>query len=135
MSVYDNVAFALRVTNVSTKDIRRRVPYILGLVGLQSKARSMPEQLSGGEQQRVALARALVNNPSLIIADEPTGNIDPELSYEIVDLLNEINKCGTTIVMVTHEHDLVSQFNHRVLTIENGSIVSDNHWEGARHEI
>ena len=134
MSVYDNVAFALRVTNVSTKD-RRRVPYILGLVGLQSKARSMPEQLSGGEQQRVALARALVNNPSLIIADEPTGNIDPELSYEIVDLLNEINKCGTTIVMVTHEHDLVSQFNHRVLTIENGSIVSDNHWEGARHEI
>ena len=135
MSVYDNVAFALRVTNVSTKDIRRRVPYILGLVGLQSKARSMPEQLSGGEQQRVALARALVNNPSLIIADAPTGNIDPELSYEIVDLLNEINKCGTTIVMVTHEHDLVSQFNHRVLTIENGSIVSDNHWEGARHEI
>ena len=135
MSVYDNVAFALRVTNVSTKDIRRRVPYILGLVGLQSKARSMPEQLSGGEQQRVALARALGNNPSLIIADEPTGNIDPELSYEIVDLLNEINKCGTTIVMVTHEHDLVSQFNHRVLTIENGSIVSDNHWEGARHEI
>ena len=135
MSVYDNVAFALRVTNVPTKDIRRRVPYILGLVGLQSKARSMPEQLSGGEQQRVALARALVNNPSLIIADEPTGNIDPELSYEIVDLLNEINKCGTTIVMVTHEHDLVSQFNHRVLTIENGSIVSDNHWEGARHEI
>lgn len=135
MSVYDNVAFALRVTNVSTKDIRRRVPYILGLVGLQSKARSMPEQLSGGEQQRVALARALVNNPSLIIADEPTGNIDPELSYEIVDLLNEINKCGTTIVMVTHEHDLVSQFNHRVLTIENGSIISDNHWGGARREI
>ncbi len=135
MNVYDNVAFALRVTNVSTKDIRRRVPYILGLVGLQSKARSMPEQLSGGEQQRVALARALVNNPSLIIADEPTGNIDPELSYEIVDLLNEINKCGTTIVMVTHEHDLVSKFNHRVLTIENGSIISDNHWGGARHEI
>lgn len=134
MNVYDNVAFALRVTNVSTKDIRRRVPYILGLVGLQSKARSMPEQLSGGEQQRVALARALVNNPSLIIADEPTGNIDPELSYEIVDLLNEINKCGTTIVMVTHEHDLVSQFNHRVLTIEHGSIVSDNIWGGARNE-
>ena len=135
MSVYDNVAFALRVTNVSTKDIRRRVPYILGLVGLQSKARSMPEQLSGGEQQRVALARALVNNPSLIIADEPTGNIDPELSYEIVDLLNEINKCGTTIVMVTPEHDLVSQVNHRVLTIENGSIISDNPWGGARREI
>lgn len=125
MTVYDNVAFALRVTNVSTKDIRRRVPYILSLVGLQTKARSMPEQLSGGEQQRVALARALVNNPSVIIADEPTGNIDPELSFEIVDLLNEINKCGTTIIMVTHEHDLVSHFNHRVVTIENGSVVSD----------
>ncbi len=125
MSVYDNVAFALRVTNVSSKDIRRRVPYILGLVGLAGKARSMPEQLSGGEQQRVALARALVNNPQVIIADEPTGNIDPELSYEIVDLLNEINKCGTTVVMVTHEHDLVSQFNHRVISIAEGSVVSD----------
>ncbi len=125
MSVYDNVAFALRVTNVSNKDIRRRVPYILSLVGLQGKARSMPDQISGGEQQRVALARALVNNPSLIIADEPTGNIDPELSYEIVDLLNEINKCGTTIVMVTHEHDLVSQFDHRIVQIEHGQVVAD----------
>jgi len=125
MNVYDNVAFALRVTNVSSRDIRRRVPYILGLVGLSAKAKCLPDQLSGGEQQRVALARALVNNPSMIIADEPTGNIDPELSYEIVDLLNEINKCGTTIVMVTHEHDLVAQFNHRVVTIENGTVVSD----------
>lgn len=125
MNVYDNVAFVLRVTNVSTKDIRRRVPYILSLVGLQSKARSMPEQLSGGEQQRVALARALVNNPALIIADEPTGNIDPELSFEIVDLLNEINKLGTTVIMVTHEHELVSHFDHRVVTIENGNVVSD----------
>jgi len=132
MSVYDNVAFALRVTNVSNKDIRRRVPYILSLVGLQGKARSMPDQISGGEQQRVALARALVNNPSLIIADEPTGNIDPELSYEIVDLLNEINKCGTTIVMVTHEHDLVSQFDHRVVQIENGHVVADGRI-GGRH--
>lgn len=125
MSVYENVAFALRVTNVSTRDIRRRVPYILSLVGLQGKARSMPDQISGGEQQRVALARALVNNPALIIADEPTGNIDPEMSYEIVDLLNEINKCGTTVLMVTHEHDLVSQFNHRVIQIEHGQIVGD----------
>ena len=83
-------------------------------------------ELSGGEQQRVALARALVNNPKLIIADEPTGNIDPELSYEIVDLLNEINKVGTTILMVTHEHDLVAQFNHRVITIDDGSIVRDD---------
>ena len=125
MSAFDNVAFALRVTNVSRKDIRSRVPYVLGLVGLAAKARMIPEKLSGGEQQRVALARALVNNPDLIIADEPTGNIDPELSYEIVELLHEINKTGTTIVMVTHEHELVSQFNHRVITIENGTVVSD----------
>lgn len=126
MNVYDNVAFALRVTDVSPRDIRRRVPYILGLVGLGSKAKCMPDQLSGGEQQRVALARALVNNPRLIIADEPTGNIDPELSYEIVDLLNEINNVGTTVIMVTHEHDLVAQFNRRVLTIEHGHIVADD---------
>lgn len=126
MNVYENVAFALRVTDVSPRDIRRRVPYILGLVGLGSKAKCMPDQLSGGEQQRVALARALVNNPRLIIADEPTGNIDPELSYEIVDLLNEINNVGTTVIMVTHEHDLVAQFNRRVLTIEHGHIVADD---------
>ena len=125
MTAYDNVAFALRVTNVSSRDIRRRVPYVLGLVGLASKARIVPDKLSGGEQQRVALARALVNNPDLIIADEPTGNIDPELSFEIVELLHEINKMGTTIVMVTHEHELVSHFNHRVSTIENGAVVSD----------
>lgn len=132
MSVYDNVAFALRVTNVATKDIRRRVPYILSLVGLQGKARSMPEQISGGEQQRVALARALVNNPEIILADEPTGNIDPELSYEIVELLTEINKVGTTVVMVTHEHDLVAQFSHRIVQIENGQIVADTGRVGGR---
>lgn len=126
MNVYENVAFALRVTNVRRREIRERVPYILKLVGLQDKAKSLPEHLSGGEQQRVALARALVNNPPLIIADEPTGNIDPELSFEIVDLLSEINKCGTTIVMVTHEHNLVSAFNHRVITIDEGTVVSDN---------
>lgn len=126
MNVYDNVAFALRVTNVSGKDTRSRVPYILGLVGLSGKAKSLPEHLSGGEQQRVALARALVNNPSLIIADEPTGNIDPELSFEIVDLLSEINKCGTTVVMVTHEHNLVAEFNHRVIAIDEGTVISDN---------
>ena len=125
MTVYDNVAFAMQVTNVSTKFIRRRVPYILDLLGLAKKARSYPAEISGGEQQRVALARALVNNPAIIIADEPTGNIDPELSYEIVDLLNEINKCGTTIVMVTHEHGLVSQFDHRVIGIEKGRITLD----------
>ena len=125
MSVYDNVAFALRVTNVSTKDIRRRVPYILGLVGLQSKARSMPEQLSGGEQQRVALARALVNNPSLIIADEPTGNIDPELSVEIMELLQAINSVGTTVVVVTHERELAARFRKRTIMIDHGEVVDD----------
>lgn len=125
MNVYDNVAFALRVTNVTSRDIRKRVPYILGLVGLAAKAKCMPQELSGGEQQRVALARALVNNPSLIIADEPTGNIDPELSYEIVELLNEINRCGTTILMVTHEHDLVEKFHKRVVTVQNGTVISD----------
>lgn len=127
MSVYENVAFALRVTNVTAKDIRARVPYVLKLLGLAGKAKSMPEQLSGGEQQRVALARALVNNPPIIIADEPTGNIDPELSFEILDLLSEINeKCGTTIVMVTHEHELVSYFNKRVVAIEDGRVVADS---------
>ncbi len=125
MSVYDNVAFALRVTGVTARDIRKRVPYILGLVELASKARCMPAELSGGEQQRVALARALVNNPSLIIADEPTGNIDPELSYEIIELLSEINRCGTTVLMVTHEHDLVARFNKRVIIVDQGGIVAD----------
>ena len=130
MNVYDNVAFALRVTNVSGKEIRSRVPYILGLVGLSHKAKSLPEHLSGGEQQRVALARALVNNPPLIIADEPTGNIDPDLPFEIVDLLSEINKCGTTIVMVTHEHTLVNEFDHRVITIDEGTVISDDRNRG-----
>ena len=125
MNVYDNVAFALRVTNTPTREVKKKVPYILNLVGLLSKAKVYPEELSGGEQQRVALARALINNPRLIIADEPTGNIDPQLSYEIVDLLNEINKVGVTVVMVTHEHGLVSRFNRRVITISEGSVVSD----------
>lgn len=107
MTVYENVAFVLRVIDAPRKYIRKRVPYVISLVGLQDKANSYPNQLSGGEQQRVAIARALVNDPQLIIADEPTGNIDPELSYEIVELLKGINECGTTILMVTHEHDLV----------------------------
>lgn len=125
MSVYDNVAFSLRVTNVSTKVIKRQVPYVLDLVGLLSKAKRFPEQLSGGEQQRVALARALVNNPSLIIADEPTGNVDPAMSLEIVGLLTEINRCGTTVIMVTHEHNLVSKFHHRTIILENGRVAAD----------
>ncbi len=125
MTVYDNVAFAMRVIGAKEKEIRKRVPYVLSLVGLTSKARQLPTQLSGGEQQRVALARALVNNAGVIIADEPTGNIDPEMSYEIVDLLNHINANGTTVVMVTHEHELVRRFNHRVITIHKGQVVSD----------
>ena len=125
MTVFDNVAFAMRVIGTKEKEIRKRVPYILSLVGLTSKARQLPTQLSGGEQQRVALARALVNNAGILIADEPTGNIDPEMSYEIVDLLNHINANGTTVVMVTHEHNLVRHFHHRVITIEEGSVVSD----------
>lgn len=125
MTVYDNVAFAMRVIGASDREVRRRVPYILGLVELSHKAKSYPVQLSGGEQQRVGLARALVNNPKMIIADEPTGNVDPEMSFEIVKLLNKINKQGTTILMVTHEHDLVRHFEKRVITIQKGTVVSD----------
>ncbi len=134
MTVYDNVAFAMRVIGAKEKDISKRVPYVLSLVGLNSKARQLPTQLSGGEQQRVALARALVNNAGIIIADEPTGNIDPEMSYEIVDLLNHINANGTTVVMVTHEHELVRRFNHRVITINQGQVISDTA-EKQREEI
>lgn len=125
MNVYENVAFAMHVIGASNRVIRKRVPYILGVVGLQNKMKCRPAELSGGEQQRVGLARALVNNPKMIIADEPTGNIDPELSFEIVDLLSEINRRGTTILMVTHEHNLVRHFNRRVIEIHGGSIVAD----------
>ena len=125
MSIFDNVAFAMLVTGSSTRLARRRVPYILGLVGLSEKARFFPHELSGGEQQRTALARALVNNPSLIIADEPTGNVDPQRSLEIVELLSEINRRGTTILMVTHETELVKGFNKRIITLEDGCIISD----------
>ncbi|MBQ8538508.1 MAG: cell division ATP-binding protein FtsE [Ruminococcus sp.] len=125
MSVYDNVAFAMRCVGKKGKTIKKRVPYILDLVGLKDKAHNKPSELSGGEQQRVSLARALVNNPAMIIADEPTGNIDPELSYEIIQLLSEINKRGTTVLVVTHEHELVESFNKRVVRIEGGRVVSD----------
>ena len=126
MTVFGNVAFSLRVVGASTKDIRHRVASGLAMVGLGNKARCYPNELSGGEQQRVGLARALVNNPQIIIADEPTGNVDPEMSYEIVDLLTEINRRGTTIVMVTHEHQLVRDFGRRVIMLEKGKIVADN---------
>ena len=125
MTVYDNVAFAMRVVGASPKAIKKRVAYILGLVGLQHKAKHYPTEMSGGERQRVGLARALVNNPSMIIADEPTGNIDPALSYEIVDLLSAINERGTTVLMVTHEHSLVKHFHKRIIQIHSGEIVAD----------
>lgn len=125
MTVYENIAFVLRVIDAPAKYIRSRVPYVINLVGLSKKAKSYPNELSGGEQQRVALARALVNDPQLIIADEPTGNIDPALSYEIVGLLKGINECGTTILMVTHEHDLVRHFGGRIININSGNIAFD----------
>ncbi len=128
-TVFENVAFAMHVVGASKKEIHRRVASTLNIVGLGQKARSYPGELSGGEQQRVALARALVNNPAMILADEPTGNVDPNMSYEIVSLLNEINKRGTTVIMVTHEHHLVRDFGHRVVMIEDGSVVADNEIE------
>lgn len=125
MNVYDNIAFAMRVIGAREKDISKRVPYVISLVGLASKARCMPLELSGGEQQRVALARALTNNADIIIADEPTGNIDPHMSNEIVKLLRRLNDTGTTVIMVTHQHDLVRRFDNRVIILENGGVVSD----------
>ncbi len=126
MDVFDNVAFAMHVVGASPSLIRREVAKALSLVGLGHKARSKPAELSGGEQQRVGLARALINKPRLIIADEPTGNVDPNMSYEIVEMLNRINAAGTTVLMVTHEHNLVRDFHHRVIMLENGRIVADN---------
>ena len=124
-NVYENVAFAQRVVNRPTRVIRKRVPEVLQEVGLAVKYKSFPDELSGGEQQRVALARALVNRPDILLADEPTGNIDPALSDEIVELLKGINECGTTILMVTHEHDLVRYFGGRIININKGQIAFD----------
>ena len=125
MTVYDNVAFAMRVIGAEDHEIRERVPYVLDLVGLETKSRRHPKELSGGEQQRLAIARALVNNPSTIIADEPTGNLDPNKSLEIMSLLQEINNLGTTMLVVTHAKDLVERFRKRVIAIDEGLIVSD----------
>ena len=135
MTVFDNVAFAMRVIGARPKAVKKRVNYILGLVGLKEKAQCRPAELSGGEQQRVSLARALVNNPSLIIADEPTGNIDPEMSFEIIELLNEINKQGTTIIVVTHEHELVHKFKNRVIEIRAGEVFSDSGAPAEKAEV
>ncbi len=124
-TVYENIAFAMRVVGASNKEIKRRVPYVLDLVGLDTRTRRFPRELSGGEQQRVAIARALVNNPRLIIADEPTGNLDPARSLEIMMLLNKINELGTTVLVVTHEKGLVNHFSKRVIAIDGGRIISD----------
>ena len=126
MTVFENIAFPMRVVGESRRNIRRRVEHMLQLMDLQGKGHRLPPHLSGGEQQRVGLARALVNQPDLIIADEPTGNVDHRMAHDIIQLLTDINKnAGTTVLMVTHEHTLVKQFNHRVITIEDGRIVSD----------
>jgi cell division transport system ATP-binding protein len=125
MDVYDNIAFAMRVVGAREKAIRERVDFLLRLVGLPHKAHSRPNELSGGEQQRVAIARALANNPELIIADEPTGNIDPRMSQGLVDLFVRLNETGTTVVMVTHAHDLVRQYNKRIILLENGAVAAD----------
>ena len=124
-TVYDNLAFVMRAVGASPKEIRKRIPYVLELVGLGKKADSYPTELSGGEQQRVAIARALVNNPSTIVADEPTGNLDPARSLEIMTLLERINALGTTVVVVTHEKGLVNHFDKRVITINAGMVAGD----------
>ncbi|MBR2132515.1 MAG: cell division ATP-binding protein FtsE [Oscillospiraceae bacterium] len=124
-TVYDNMVFAMRAVGASSREIKKRVPYCLELVGLESKAKRLPSELSGGEQQRVAIARALLNNPNTIIADEPTGNLDPARSLEIMSLLEQINALGTTVLVVTHERDLVDRFDKRVITLDRGRVVSD----------
>ncbi len=124
-SIYENVAFAMRAVGAPPRIIKKRVPYVLKLVGLEHKQKSFPKELSGGERQRVAVARALVNNPSMIIADEPTGNLDPKMSLEIMSLLEKINELGTTVLVVTHEKELVNEFSKRVIAIDGGRIISD----------
>mgnify|MGYP003290365236 CR=1 FL=1 len=131
LNVYDNVAFVMRVTGQTKRAIRHRVPYVLDLVKLTDRAKAYPDKLSGGEMQRVAIARAFASDPGLIIADEPTANIDPALSYDIVKLLKEINKCGTTVIMVTHEHSLVEYFGGRIISLKSGEIVFDDVVGGA----
>lgn len=125
MNVYDNVAFAMRVVGASAKEIKKRVPYVLELVGLEGREKRLPQELSGGEQQRVALARALVNRPNILLADEPTGNLDPKNSREIMKLLETINERGTTVLVVTHNQEIVDQMKKRVIVMNKGVIISD----------
>ena len=134
-TVYENVAFAMHIVKATPKHIRRQVPMVLSLVGLSDKSKVYPNELSGGEQQRVALARALVNNPSMLIADEPTGNLDPDTAWEIMNLLNDINLRGTTIVVTTHAKDIVDKMKKRVIQIEKGNIIRDDKKGGYDSEI
>lgn len=133
-NVYENVAFAMKVVESSTREIKRKVPLMLSLVGLAAKYKSLPRQLSGGEQQRVAIARALVNEPKILLADEPTGNLDNTNAWEIMHLLEEINERGTTVVVVTHNSEIVKKMNKRIITIKKGVVVSDGKW-GDTHEV
>ena len=130
MTVFENVAFAMRVVGTHRKVINRKVPHVLQIVGLEDKAKRFPRELSGGEQQRVALARALVNNPEIIIADEPTGNIDPQMSRDIMSMLVHVNKLGKTVIVVTHETDLVDYFHQRVVRLKGGKIAEDTYYGG-----
>ncbi|MBO6133224.1 MAG: cell division ATP-binding protein FtsE [Lachnospiraceae bacterium] len=129
-NVYENVAFAQRIISVPGREIRRNVPSVLSLVGLAEKYRSRPRELSGGEQQRVALARAIINNPPILLADEPTGNLDPKNSWEIMNLLDEINSHGTTVLVVTHNREIVNAMRKRVITMKKGIILSDQEQGG-----
>ncbi len=133
-TVYENVAFAMKIRNASKKEIRRAVPAILSMVGISDKAKAMPHQLSGGEQQRVALARAMINNPAVIIADEPTGNLDPATADEIMELFEAINKRGTTVIIITHAKDIVDKMQKRVIELDNGSMVRDEQKGGYNSE-
>jgi cell division transport system ATP-binding protein len=135
LNVYENVAFAMRVIEQPLKEIRKKVPVVLSLVGLSSKYKAFPHELSGGEQQRVSLARAIVNNPTILIADEPTGNLDPETAMDIMDTLNDINSAGTTVVMATHAKDIVDFMRKRVIAIEKGIIVRDEQRGAYGYEI
>ncbi|WP_029452214.1 cell division ATP-binding protein FtsE [Clostridium algidicarnis] len=134
LNVYENVAFAMRVVEASEKEIRRRVPTVLALVGLSDKYKMFPTELSGGEQQRVSLARAMVNNPAILIADEPTGNLDPDTAMEIMHILDDINRTGTTILMATHAKEIVNNMKKRVIAIEKGSIARDEKRGGYGNE-
>lgn len=135
LNVYENVAFAMRVVGASPKEIRKRVPMVLSLVGLSNKYKMFPNELSGGEQQRVSIARAIVNNPKVLIADEPTGNLDPETAKEIMELIDDINKAGTTVVMATHAKEIVNSMKKRVIAIDRGEVVSDVQKGGYEYEV